>query len=111
MPIGKKRLGNVFECNDEFHRILFFSLILYVRWVRFEEIAENVLGRWSKPHVATLMQSALLDLKNLLQEGVILLNPTASDLPTISRNFALYVMSTVLISTCLSFRSYCSVNG
>ncbi|CAF1474126.1 unnamed protein product [Adineta ricciae] len=55
------------------------------RWVRFEEIAENVLGRWSKPHVATLMQSALLDLKNLLQEGVILLNPTASDLPTISQ--------------------------
>ncbi|UJR15917.1 hypothetical protein I4U23_002838 [Adineta vaga] len=55
------------------------------RWVRFEEIAENVLGRWSKPHVATLMQSALLDLKNLLQNGVILLNIPANDLATISQ--------------------------
>ncbi|CAF0778311.1 unnamed protein product [Rotaria sordida] len=58
------------------------------RWIRFEEIAENVLGRWSKPHVATLMQTALLDLKVLLQNGVILLDNPASDLPTISQTIA-----------------------
>ncbi|CAF0827165.1 unnamed protein product [Adineta steineri] len=55
------------------------------RWVRFEEIAENVLGRWSKPHVATLMQSALLDLKSLLENGVILLDIPANDLATVSQ--------------------------
>ncbi|CAM4747455.1 unnamed protein product [Rotaria magnacalcarata] len=55
------------------------------RWVRFEEIAENVLGRWSKPHVATLMQTALLDLKNLLSSGVILLNAQATDLANLSQ--------------------------
>ncbi|CAF3242289.1 unnamed protein product [Rotaria socialis] len=55
------------------------------RWVRFEEIAENVLGRWSKPHVATLMQTALLDLKNLLSNGVILLNAHATDLGNLSQ--------------------------
>ncbi|CAF4570375.1 unnamed protein product [Rotaria sp. Silwood1] len=55
------------------------------RWIRFEEIAENVLGRWSKPHVATLMQTALLDLKILLQNGIILLNNPANDLPTVSQ--------------------------
>ncbi|CAF2512655.1 unnamed protein product [Rotaria sp. Silwood2] len=58
------------------------------RWVRFEEIAENVLGRWSKPHVATLMQTALLDLKNLLTNGVILLNVQGTDLTALSQTIA-----------------------
>jgi hypothetical protein len=31
------------------------------------------------------MQTALLDLKNLLQDGVILLNLPATDIPTLSR--------------------------
>ncbi len=61
----------------------FFDL----RWVRFEEIAETVLGRWSKPHVATLMQTSLLDLKSLLESGVILLNVQTQDLPALSRKF------------------------
>ncbi|UJR30669.1 hypothetical protein I4U23_018193 [Adineta vaga] len=55
------------------------------RWVRFEEIAENVLGRWSKPHVATLMQTALLDLKELLGTGTILLSVQPTDLSQISQ--------------------------
>ena len=59
----------------------------YFRWVRFEEIAETVLGRWSKPHVATLMQTSLTDLKILLQKGVILLNVQSTDLPALSRKF------------------------
>jgi hypothetical protein len=61
--------------------LLFFVL----RWVRFEEIAETVLGRWSKPHVATLMQSALFDLKVLLSNGVVLLNVQPNDLAALSR--------------------------
>ncbi|CAF0929588.1 unnamed protein product [Rotaria sordida] len=55
------------------------------RWVRFEEIAENVLGRWSKPHVATLMQTALSDLKSLVNNGIILLNVQGTDLTAISQ--------------------------
>ena len=55
--------------------------------MRFEEIAETVLGRWSKPHVATLVQTALLDLKDLLNTGVILLNVQPPDLPGLSRKF------------------------
>jgi hypothetical protein len=68
--------------------VWFICLIsCFLRWVRFEEIAESVLGRWSKPHVATLMQTALIDLKNLLNKGVILLNAESTDLPTLSRKF------------------------
>jgi len=59
--------------------------MFYLSWIRFEEIAETVLGRWSKPHVATLMQTALLDLKDLLQNGTILLDIPANELSTISR--------------------------
>jgi hypothetical protein len=58
-------------------------LFLY-SWIRFEEIAETVLGRWSKPHVATLMQMALLDLKTLLQNGILLLDLPSNELSTIS---------------------------
>ncbi len=53
--------------------------------MRFEEIAETVLGRWSKPHVATLVQTSLLDLKELMNTGVILLNIQPPDLPGLSR--------------------------
>jgi len=59
--------------------------LFFFRWVRFEEIAENVLGRWSKPHVATLMQTALIDLKNLLNNGITLLNVQSTDLGALSR--------------------------
>lgn len=85
MLIGKKKLGKV---KFEYTRNSFFSPDF--SWVRFEEIAENVLGRWSKPHVATLMQSALIDLKILLQNGVILLDVPASEIPTISRIIFLF---------------------
>jgi hypothetical protein len=42
------------------------------RWIRFEEQAEGVLGRWSKPHVATLPQTSLDDLKRLLLNGTLM---------------------------------------
>lgn len=60
----------------------------FFSWVRFEEIAETVLGRWSKPHVSTLMQPALFDLKIMLNKGVILLDSPFSDLSTISRRIS-----------------------
>ena len=39
------------------------------RWIRFEEQAEDVLERWSKPHVATLTQTSIEDLKEYLVNG------------------------------------------
>jgi len=82
MPIGKKKLGRIDRLliliSDRCYSCEF-------RWVRFEEIAESVLGRWSKPHVATLMQTSLLDLKALLSNGVILLNVQPADLASLSR--------------------------
>jgi hypothetical protein len=78
----KSTVEEIFICL-----VVFFSFILFLSWVRFEEIAENVLGRWSKPHVATLMQTALIDLKNLLQNGIILLNVQPTDLSGVSRKF------------------------
>ena len=50
------------------------SIILKYRWIKFEETAEDVLGRWSKPHVATVAQTSIEDLNNLIKEGVILLD-------------------------------------
>ncbi len=78
MLIGKKKHG-IIKSKKIFQK--FF--VLY-SWIRFEEIAETVLGRWSKPHVATLMQMALLDLKTLLQNGILLLDLPSNELSTIS---------------------------
>jgi hypothetical protein len=51
------------------------------RWIRFEEQAEGVLGRWSKPHVATMPQTALDDLRRLLASpsSPLLLDATLGD--------------------------------
>src|ERR1700722_8901516 len=80
MLIGKKKHGIV-NFNNLKNNLIFF----FLSWVRFEEIAETVLGRWSKPHVATLMQTALLDLKILLLNGVILLDISSNEIGAISR--------------------------
>ena len=94
MPIGKKKHGKA-----QILLLLMFYLISF-SWVRFEEIAENVLGRWSKPHVATLMQTALLDLKNLISSGIILLNVQPIDLAFLSRksNLCIKVRFIALLS-------------
>jgi hypothetical protein len=51
------------------------------RWIRFEEQAEGVLGRWSNPHVATMPQTALDDLRRLLASpsSPLLLDATLGD--------------------------------
>jgi len=58
------------------------------RWIRFEEQAEDVLGRWSKPHVATIPQTALEELKQLLQDGEMLLDALVIDMKGIADVFA-----------------------
>ena len=44
------------------------------RWVKFEEDVEDTGKRWSKPHVTTLSLHSLLELRNLLTKGVVLLD-------------------------------------
>jgi hypothetical protein len=38
-----------------------------------------VLGRWSKPHVATIPQTAIDELKSLIRDGVIMIDIMLSD--------------------------------
>ncbi|CAF0834824.1 unnamed protein product [Adineta ricciae] len=52
------------------------------RWVKFEEDVESG-GRWSKPHVATLSLHSLLELRNFISKGSIILDMHAEQLPTI----------------------------
>ncbi len=52
------------------------------RWVKFEEDVESG-GRWSKPHVATLSLHSLLELRNCIFNGSILLDMQADQLPII----------------------------
>ncbi len=59
------------------------------RWIRFEEHAEDVMGRWSKPHVATLPQTALDELKELLADGKLLFDVLLTDMRVIAGWFLL----------------------
>ena len=54
------------------------------RWIRFEEQAEDVLGRWSKPHVATIPQTALDELKDLLNDGIMIFDALLGDMKEIA---------------------------
>ena len=54
------------------------------RWIRYEEQAEDVLGRWSKPHVATLPQTSIDELKSLLQDGKMMIDVLLSDIKEIA---------------------------
>ena len=57
--------------------MLIFYIIIYFRWVKFEEDVEDGGNRWSKPHVATLSLHSLFELRNLLTKGVIILDMDA----------------------------------
>ena len=54
------------------------------RWIRFEEQAEDVLGRWSKPHVATLPQTSLDELNELLKGGLMLFDILLHDMKEVA---------------------------
>lgn len=56
--------------------------ILFFRWVKFEEDVETG-GRWSKPHVATLSLHSLLELRNCILNGSVILDLQADQLPII----------------------------
>ncbi|XP_034047608.1 electrogenic sodium bicarbonate cotransporter 1-like [Thalassophryne amazonica] len=53
------------------------------RWIKFEEKVEKGGERWSKPHVATLSLHSLMELKNYIEKGTIMLDLEASTLPQI----------------------------
>ena len=65
------------------------------RWIRFEEHAEDVLGRWSKPHVATLPQTALDELNELLGAGVLLFDNLLHDTKEIAGSFFIFFYSSI----------------
>ncbi len=54
------------------------------RWIRFEEQAEKVCGRWSKPHVASIPQTAIENLRNLLYDGTIMFDLNLTSLVDIT---------------------------
>ncbi|XP_040914246.1 electrogenic sodium bicarbonate cotransporter 1-like isoform X1 [Toxotes jaculatrix] len=53
------------------------------RWIKFEEKVEKGGERWSKPHVATLSLHSLMELKNCIEKGTIMLDLEASTLPQV----------------------------
>jgi hypothetical protein len=54
------------------------------RWIRFEEQAEKVCGRWSKPHVASIPQMAIENLRNLMFDATIMLDLNLTNLVDIT---------------------------
>lgn len=56
------------------------STPLHHRWVLFEEKLEMGAGRWGAPHVPTLALPSLQKLRNLLAEGLVLLDCPAQSL-------------------------------
>jgi hypothetical protein len=58
------------------------------RWIRFEEQAEDVLGRWSKPHVATIPHTAIYDLRDLLINGKMILDVLLTNIKEIAGKLA-----------------------
>ncbi|KAK3083355.1 hypothetical protein FSP39_020709 [Pinctada imbricata] len=53
------------------------------RWIKFEEDVEEGAERWGKPHVASLSFHSLLELRRGLENGTLLLDLEAEDLPSI----------------------------
>lgn len=53
------------------------------RWIKFEEDVEEGAERWGKPHVASLSFHSLLELRRGLENGTMLLDIEATDLPSI----------------------------
>jgi hypothetical protein len=73
IKVGKKQQGNI----EDF----IYKSKTYFRWVKFEEDVESG-GRWSKPHVATLSLHSLLELRNCILNGSVILDMQADQFPT-----------------------------
>ena len=53
------------------------------RWVKFEENVEEGGNRWSKPYVGTVSLHSLFELRSCIQNGTVVLEMEAEDLPQI----------------------------
>jgi len=51
------------------------------RWIKYEEDLEAEVGRWGKPHVASLTFHSLINLRLCMESGTLLLDISARDLP------------------------------
>jgi len=51
------------------------------RWIKYEEDLEAEVGRWGKPHVASLTFHSLINLRLCMESGTLMLDITARDLP------------------------------
>ncbi len=61
-----------------------FLVALAVNTCIAEEHAEEVIGRWSKPYVATLPNTAIDDLNDLVADGNIILDRNFSNIKSIA---------------------------
>ncbi|ELT89580.1 hypothetical protein CAPTEDRAFT_78542, partial [Capitella teleta] len=53
------------------------------RWIKFEEDVEEGAERWGRPHVASLSFHCLLELRQCLQQGAVIMDLEAEDLTSI----------------------------
>lgn len=67
------------------------------RWVKFEEDVEDGGNRWSKPHVATLSLHALFQLRSCIQNGVIILDDTATGFAELVGKFIKIIKLIIII--------------
>lgn len=49
-------------------------VIIIYRWIRYEQTVEGDGTRFSKPHITLLSMVSLIQLKNCLRKGVIILD-------------------------------------
>ncbi|CAG7833125.1 unnamed protein product [Allacma fusca] len=54
------------------------------RWIKYEEDVEEGADRWGRPHVASLSFHSLINLRRLIEAGVILLDLEERDLPGVA---------------------------
>lgn len=59
-------------------------ILIYSRWIKFEEDVEEGGNRWSKPHVATLSLHSLFELRSLILNGTVILDMEASSMEQIA---------------------------
>uniref|UniRef100_A0A182JXV8 Anion exchange protein n=1 Tax=Anopheles christyi TaxID=43041 RepID=A0A182JXV8_9DIPT len=54
------------------------------RWIKYEENVEEGAERWGRPHIAPLSFQSLLNLRNFIKTGIVLLNLEANDLSLVA---------------------------
>lgn len=86
-PRGAAALVQYLHSN-RFHSIVLCCIVLGPRarrWVKYEESVEASGSRWSKPHVATLGFTCLMELHHALSTGPVLLDVPCNSLDELSR--------------------------